>query len=76
LPVTRDLDFNVPLLAFQRFLTMPIAIVAVGISLACMLGVAQVALQFRLQAPFDHRFGQFFEQSSFAQDVPLASRTL
>ncbi len=34
-----------------------------------MFGVAQVAVQFRFQAAFNHRFGQFFKETPFAQDI-------
>jgi hypothetical protein len=34
-----------------------------------MFGVAQVGVEFRFQTAFYHRFGQFFEQTPFSQDV-------
>jgi hypothetical protein len=34
-----------------------------------MFWVAQVRVQFRFQTAFNHRFGQFFEQATFPQDV-------
>jgi hypothetical protein len=39
-----------------------------------MFGVAQVRIQFRFQAAFNHGFGQFFEQAPLAQDYRGASR--
>jgi hypothetical protein len=55
LSVTRHLDVHVPLLSFQGFLAMSIAAVARRLTFATMFGVAQVRLQFRFQATFDHR---------------------
>jgi hypothetical protein len=69
LPVPGHLDVYVPLLAFERFLTMPIAHIPWIIALASMFGIAQVCVKFGFQAAFNHGFGQFFEQSTFAQDV-------
>ena len=40
LPVARHLDDHMPLLAFERFLAMPIAAVATGMALASMFWVA------------------------------------
>jgi hypothetical protein len=54
LPVTRHLDVYMPLLSFERFLTLPIARIPGGVALASMFGVAQVAVQFRFQAAFDY----------------------
>ncbi len=34
-----------------------------------MFGVAQVRVQFRLQATLDHGFGQFLELATFSQNV-------
>jgi hypothetical protein len=39
LPVARHFDFDVSLLSLQRFLTVPIAHIAGGIALACMLWI-------------------------------------
>lgn len=54
LPITRHLDDHMPLLSFERLRTRPVARIAVGIALASMFGVAQVAVQFGFQAAFDH----------------------
>ena len=67
-PITWRLDVHMPLLAFERFLTMPIALIAGDIALASMFGVAQVTVQFCFQAALKHRFGQFFKEAPFAQD--------
>jgi hypothetical protein len=69
LPITRDVDFNVPLLSLHGLLAPTIAQVPVGVALASMFGVAQVRVQFGFQAAFDHCLGQFFEQAAFSQDV-------
>jgi hypothetical protein len=58
-----------PLLAFERFLAMPIAHVPEGRALAPMFWIAQMRLQFRFQTAFNHGFSQFFEQAPFPQDV-------
>ncbi len=71
--ITRHLDVYMPLLSFQGFLTLPMAHVPCAIALACVLWIPQVRVQFGFQAAVDHCLGQFFEQSVFSQDVPLAS---
>src|SRR5260221_11932306 len=58
-----------PLLAFEHFLTMPIAQISCTIAFTSMFGVAQVRVEFGFQASFNHGFSQFFEQSTLAQDV-------
>jgi hypothetical protein len=68
-PVTRHFDVDMPLLSFERFLALPIAVVARGVALACMFGVAQMRVQFRFQAAFNYRFGQFFQQATFPENV-------
>jgi len=37
--------------------------------LSCMLGIAQVRVQFCFQASLNHSLGQLFEQTVFGQDV-------
>lgn len=58
LPRASHLDDHMPLLAFERFLAMPIAAVAKCMALASMFWVAQVRVEFRFQAAFDHRTGR------------------
>ena len=48
---------------------MSIAAIPSRMALAPMLGVAQVGVQFRFQAAFNHHFSQFFEQAAFTQDI-------
>jgi hypothetical protein len=69
LPITRHLNFKMPLLAFQRFLALQIACIAADVPLASMFWVAQVRVEFRFQATFQLCPGQFFEQATFSQDV-------
>ena len=45
---------------------MSIAHIPAGVALASMFGIAQMAVQFRFQAAFNHGFGQFFEQATFS----------
>ena len=75
LPITRDVDFNVPLLSLHGLLAPTFAQVSIGVALASVFGVAQARVQFGFQAAFDRRLGEFFEQAPFSQNVPLASRT-
>jgi hypothetical protein len=69
LPITRHLNFKMPLLAFERFLALPIARIAADVPLASMFWIAKVRVEFRFQATFKHCLGQFFEQATFSQDV-------
>src|SRR5258708_36689366 len=52
LPVTWYPDFHVPLLSFQRFLTLSIAHIPAGVPLAHMFWVPQMRVEFRFQASF------------------------
>jgi hypothetical protein len=70
LAVTRHLDLDLSLLAFEGFLTVPIAFVPVGVALARMFGVAQVRVQFRFQAALDHGLGQLFRACHLLPGCP------